>query len=282
MGERTDVWAIRALAVVLPGLLAWWVVAQGGSFDWRVVVCDVGQGSATVVRGGEQVAVIDAGPDNGRVLDCLADLGVQEVAAVFISHLDRDHVGGLGQLLTSLPVQRVLVSGAGQEQEDLAELAATVPSHVPISVLGAPAAVAVGDELVLRVVWPQQGSPAAEASANDGSLVLAANWPDGAAALIPGDIEAPVQGLLARSLDRAAFDVVVVPHHGSANFDEVFPDRLRPAVAVVSVGADNGYGHPVDRVLATYEAAGAQVWRTDRAGNIALAWNADAVLLDSW
>ena len=39
-------------------------------------------------------------------------------------------------------------------------------------------------------------------------------------------------------------DVLKVPHHGSAYQDPELLDVADPAVAVVSVGADNSYGHP--------------------------------------
>ena len=40
------------------------------------------------------------------------------------------------------------------------------------------------------------------------------------------------------------------------------------AIAIVSVGQPNDYGHPVASVLATIAATGARVVRTDRSGTV--------------
>ena len=66
--------------------------------------------------------------------------------------------------------------------------------------------------------------------------------------------------------------VLDVSHHGS---DDPRLGRLlaqlRPRLAVISVGAHNGYGHPAPATLATLAQAGVPVRRTDREGDIALA-----------
>ena len=61
-----------------------------------------------------------------------------------------------------------------------------------------------------------------------------------------------------------------VAHHGSASQD---PDLVRStgaALALVSVGADNDYGHPAPSLLALLADARMRVMRTDRAGDVAV------------
>ena len=63
---------------------------------WRVVVCDVGQGDAIVLRSGPHRAVlVDAGPDPPLVDRCLSQLGVDTLDAVVLTHFHADHVDGL-------------------------------------------------------------------------------------------------------------------------------------------------------------------------------------------
>jgi competence protein ComEC len=66
---------------------------------------------------------------------------------------------------------------------------------------------------------------------------------------------------------RAA--VLKLAHHGSAYQDPAFLDAVDPAVAMVSVGADNTYGHPNPAVLGRLSRDGARVLRTDRDGDLA-------------
>jgi competence protein ComEC len=64
-------------------------------------------------------------------------------------------------------------------------------------------------------------------------------------------------------------DVLKVAHHGSRTSSTAeFVGRVRPRLALVSVGAGNGYGHPSPAVLERWRRAGAQVLRTDAEGAV--------------
>jgi competence protein ComEC len=63
-------------------------------------------------------------------------------------------------------------------------------------------------------------------------------------------------------------DVIKVPHHGSANLDPGFSEWAGGSIAVISVGADNDYGHPSRESLETWR--GASTFRTDLQGAIAI------------
>jgi competence protein ComEC len=92
----------------------------------------------------------------------------------------------------------------------------------------------------------------------------------GVVVLLSGDVEPEAQGdLLASGVDLRA-DVLKVPHHGSRYQDPAFLAAVPPRVALTSVGADNGYGHPSADTLDRLLHAGARSYRTDRDGDIAL------------
>ncbi|WP_278259392.1 hypothetical protein [Nocardioides convexus] len=88
--------------------------------------------------------------------------------------------------------------------------------------------------------------------------------------LLTGDVEPPGQERLARLLPGLDVDVLKVPHHGSRHQDERWLTSLRPEVALVSVGADNDYGHPAEGLLRLLAGAGADVHRTDEEGDLAV------------
>ncbi|MBC8087812.1 MAG: MBL fold metallo-hydrolase, partial [Phycisphaerae bacterium] len=52
-----------------------------------------------------------------------------------------------------------------------------------------------------------------------------------------------------------------------------FLDAVRPAVALISVGADNTYGHPSPSVMAEYARRGIHTFRTDRDGSLVVRTN---------
>jgi competence protein ComEC len=116
--------------------------------------------------------------------------------------------------------------------------------------------------LRVDVLWPPRDYPETEADPNAGSLVLAAGR-RGWDVLLTGDAEAEATHLI-----PGPFDVLKVAHHGSddAGLGSLL-DRSVPRVALIEVGADNGYGHPTGETLATLAEHGVCTLRTDLDGD---------------
>lgn len=269
----------RALGI---GVLLFVVIVGAGSFgtvlgtalhrpnDWVVAACDVGQGDAVLVRGGGAVALVDVGPEPESLRTCLDDLGIRRIDLLVLSHYDADHVGGIEAVLGD--VGEVLV-GPFDDPADERIVRALQETGAVVQ------AAAAGDEGVLgdasdgprwRVLWPD---PAAGrvTPGNDASVVVRFDLPE-AAVLLLGDLGEDAQDrLLARHRIGSAVDIVKVSHHGSADQSDRLADRIGATLAVVSVGADNGYGHPTSSALELYESTGASPVRTDQLGTIVIA-----------
>ncbi|EDY42433.2 integral membrane protein [Streptomyces sp. SPB074] len=239
---------------------------------WRYVMCDVGQGDATVLAAGAGSAVVvDAGPDPDRVAACLDRLGVRRVPLVLLSHFHADHVAGLEGVLRGRSVGAVQTTALAEPAGQAAAVRRTAAEHgVPVLTATAGERRAVGG-LSWEVVWPPAGGgPLGDDGPNDASLVLVVRT-GGVRLLLAGDVEPAVQRELLRRPDGAPHvDVLKVPHHGSAYQEGEWVRRVAPRVALVSVGADNGYGHPAPRTLAALRATGALVERTDEHGDLAV------------
>jgi competence protein ComEC len=108
---------------------------------------------------------------------------------------------------------------------------------------------------------------------NQASLVLRAEV-SGVSVLLTGDIEPAAQQALGFG-PNVDVDVLKVPHHGSPDQDRSFLVATSPLVAIVSVGAENTYGHPGEDTIETLQMLGAQVLRTDVDGDIAVAVELD-------
>lgn len=144
---------------------------------------------------------------------------------------------------------------------------------VPLLELSAGQALSFG-AVELEVLAPNPHGPrpirGAEADdANDRSVVVAASTPAGRI-LLTGDIEAPAQRALMHAGIPIQADILKLPHHGSRTTTRDFLDSVRPRVVLVSVGADNTFGHPNPAVLAELSALGATVARTDQRGDIVI------------
>jgi competence protein ComEC len=237
---------------------------------WLLVACDVGQGDGLVLSAGAAgVVVVDAGPDPRLMDRCLRRLGVHTVVMVVLSHFHADHVEGLPGVLRGRRVGEIVVSPYGEpatERERVLGWAAA--ARVPVRVVTAGEQVRVGP-LQWRVLWPRRVIEGEGSAPNNASIVMLVRIA-GVRLLLCGDIEPAAQRALLESWTAGPVDVLKVAHHGSANQSPELLAAVRPRVAVISVGADNDYGHPAPRTLRALQQLGAVVRRTDRDGTVAV------------
>ncbi|MDX3712709.1 ComEC/Rec2 family competence protein [Streptomyces europaeiscabiei] len=182
---------------------------------WRLVMCDVGQGDATVLATGDGAGVVvDAGPDPVLVDRCLTALGISRIPLVVLTHFHADHVVGLPGVLRGRSVGAIAATGF-EEPADQAEFVRREAAARRIPLTRAVA----GEErrtgsLTWRVLWPP-GDAAAPDGPNDASVTMLVRSA-GLTLLLLGDLEPPGQRELARSQEAAALgavDVVKVAHH---------------------------------------------------------------------
>ena len=241
---------------------------------WSFVACDVGQGDGLVLATGPgRAIVVDAGPDPALIDSCLGRLRIQVVDAVILTHFHADHVDGLPGVLHGRLVRQILatpVRDPAFQWQEVSDWAAS--AGVPIGELYA------GDELAwpgvaAHVWWPARVIHDGSVP-NNASVVLTVETA-GLRLLLLGDVEreAAHQVLSALQQDARAppsMDVVKVAHHGSANRDDALLAFTHAPVAVISVGADNDYGHPASSTLASLAKDGYRVYRTDLVGDVAV------------
>ncbi len=244
-------WAAAALILMIVGYIG---VVAGGRIaqqlgrppDWQIAGCDVGQGDAFLVRSAGEVALIDTGPDPALLADCLADLGIDRIDLLVLTHYDLDHVGGVEAVFGR--VDRAMVGPVGRPEDDdvVAGLlaAGTEVQQVargPSGMLG---------ELRWRVLWPptrlagiEPGNPASVTVEFEGVGDCRSGC---LSSIFLGDLDESAQNRVLAANPLGAVDVVKVSHHGSADQSARLYERLGAVVGVIGVGADNGYGHPTE------------------------------------
>lgn len=251
----------------------------------QVAFLDVGQGdSALVVFPNGKTMLIDGGEtDQGRALvSKLQQLGVQQIDWLVATHPHSDHIGGLIHALKSLPVAEVWDIAMPFESPVyrdflLAVRGARSPhgGRPEFRKVRAGLTLEPAPDVRVRVLAPRD--PLLEGTRSDpnnNSIVLRIDAPGGSF-LFTGDIEREGRRRLVNENLRA--DVLKVSHHGAANgTDRAFLQRVNPRVAVISVGADNRYGHPHRETIVLLQ--GKRVYRTDWHGDIIMRLGADKKL----
>lgn len=271
---------LAALLLLLPAF-RWGGEGPARHAGLEAVFLDVGQGDAILLRDGPRALLVDGGgwPSGdlgGRVLvPALVGEGVDRLDAVLLTHPDRDHCRGLVDLASYLAIGEAWLARGLERSGCAGELAAAVEGQG-----GRVREVAAGDRRRLGrwrldVLHPQPPDAGAGAGATSGSnddsiVVLAAAA--GRRLLLTGDVEAPAERRLARSLgDALHADVLKLAHHGSKSSTGAgFLATVAPRLAIASAGHGNPYGHPADLVLRRLRQRRVPLLRTDHHGMIHL------------
>lgn len=230
----------------------------------RISFLDVGQGDAVLLQVPEGAVLVDAGPPEARAHEQLRRLAVGRLAALVLTHPQRDHIGGAPRVLERIPVSLVLDPGIPAESpEEDAALAAARHEGVRVVTARAGMSYRLGG-LRLRLLWPE-GPGAPGEDPNRHAVVVLASY-GRVDALLTADAESDVLA----QIRPPPVEVLKVSHHGSA--DPGLPAllrSLRPRIAVISVGEGNDYGHPAPSTLSALASLpGLAVYRTDLDGRV--------------
>lgn len=244
--------------------------------DWLMVACDVGQGDGLVLNAGQgTVVVVDTGPEPSGIDRCLDDLRVRKVALVVVTHFHADHVEGLAGVFDERRVAEIAVSPLADPAAQAAEVERlATAAGVPVNATVPGESRTIG-QLRWEVLGPWsfpangEGDGGEGDGANNASVVMLVEA-QGHRILLTGDAEPEEEIDIVRSGADLAADVLKVAHHGSANQDPDFVAATQATVALISVGKNNDYGHPSIETLTQLERMGADVYRTDLDGDIAV------------
>lgn len=263
------VWLLAGLAAA--NVFAWSALLLQPAPRLQVTVFDIGQGDAILIRtpAGHNV-LIDGGPSGRLLTEALGGelpFWDRELDLVVLTHPDSDHLTGLVSALERYDVGQVL-TGPQHTDTDVFQAwqAALDEENAPVLIAAAGQWIDLGAGARLEVLGPPPGLPDGGPESNDASLVLKLTWGQ-ASFLFTGDAANAAENALIESGADLRAAVLKVAHHGSAySTSRSFLDAVRPAVAAISVGDDNIFGHPssatLDRLQDTL------VLRTDEQGEI--------------
>jgi competence protein ComEC len=242
--------------------------------DLQILVFDVGQGTAVLIRTPTHQLLYDTGPEytenfdagSGIIVPYLHSQGLQQLDKLVVSHNDKDHSGGLLGVLAAIEVNQLLL---GEMDKSIKLKNIEVRSVQPAV-----------DNCHTQAPWQWDGVHfsfitwpiAPRAKANNHSCVLLVEF-NGQKILLAGDIEKDVERILSEREELTSVDILLAPHHGSKTSSTAgFLARVHPYRVIYSAGFHNQHGHPHADVQTRYARMGTVPHNTAYAGAVEFTW----------
>lgn len=232
-------------------------------------VLDVGQGESVLLRCGDSWTLVDCGGDSmdnaGDIAaDYIRSMGGRKLDLLVITHFHDDHANGVSQLLERVPVDAIVLPAAEEDSPLRQEIVSIAKEkNIPMEELGRDRTVELDGGGALHLFAPLGAGETNE----EGLSVLATSGDFDV--LITGDMGGDVEQLLLEHTELPHVELLVAGHHGSKySTSPRLLAAIQPETAVISVGADNRYGHPASETLERLSAAGTELYRTDLQGTV--------------
>lgn len=263
---------MRAVFILVLIALNAIVFAVPVPYGLTVSFLDVGQGDAIFIQTGDGVELlIDGGPDSSvlRGLGNQMPFWDRRIDAVVATHPDKDHIGGLVDVLKRYDVGTIVESGVshdtsftrsfekGSQSENAARILARRGMRLQL-----------GKDAYADVLYPATNVSNLKET-NAGSIALRVVYGE-TEFMLTGDAPSSVEKLLVATYgEKLQSDVLKAGHHGSKTSSvESFVRAVNPKYVIYSRGCDNSYGHPHETVVALFQKLEIPTLDTCREGTI--------------
>ncbi len=248
---------LMILLVLFAGVVFVWVLslafAEVNNNGYLMVsFLDVGQGDAILIETPEGIQVLVDGGATNMVLRSLAkkmSFFDRSIDMVIGTHPDKDHIGGLVDVLKRYQVDTILrTENNGDSVTWDAYTKAVTNEKAQVLLARQGQVFALGSSTILQILYPIFSVENMES--NVSSIVVRITYGD-TSFLLTGDSPVNIENYLSQTIgNQLRSTVLKLGHHGSrTSTSDVLLDTVKPQYAVISTGKDNKYGHPHQEVL---------------------------------
>lgn len=248
--------------------------ADNSGGDVKIEVLDIGQGDASLIYTKDEIIMIDTGDidERDRLVKLLKERDISTIDKLIITHPHADHIGGAYAVFKNFDVKEVYDNGDATTTKTYQTYLKNIKQkNIAYHQLKAGDSLDFGGGVSFKVFSPTEKMLKSDDDLNDNSLVGQLRYKD-FTMLFTGDSESGAEQSMVKAYgDELRSDVLKSPHHGSrTSSSDSYLKAVQAKDVVISLAADNEYGHPHKQTLDRYKKYGMNVYRTDKDGTVTI------------
>ncbi len=233
-----------------------------------VHIIDIGQGDCILIKTPDsQNILVDGGDeDTYKIIRTYLKLNkVKNLDIVIATHLDKDHIGSLDDIINNFNIKKVYTPNQKDDSSHYHNLInACENKNIKINHLSKGNSIHINSNTIIDILSPSY----IQDNKNQNSIVFNLAYKD-MDFLFTGDCEETNEIEMTNSYDLNNIDFLKVAHHGSSSSSsDNFIKEISPSIAAISCGYKNNYGHPHKSTLDTLKKYNISTFRTDINGDL--------------
>lgn len=226
--------------------------------DFLISILKVGQADAIILKTDNHTAVIDCGEedDGAEVVEHLTNAGAKQIDYLFITHFDKDHVGGASEVIENFETSHIIMPDYVSTSDEYKTFKNTMQEkNIAYNPLTDELTFTLDD--VLFEVYPPLKQSYNEPD-NDYSLVISVKHGNNSF-LFTGDAEKDRLKELQTQLDLD-HDFLKMPHHG--NYNKGTTTFLKSVTPTYTVITDSNKNPAETETIDVLKAVGSEIYHT--------------------